>query len=164
MDPQALSDRIEVEDVLKRYSLGVDTRNWDVWDSVFTDDAVCDFSSQGIGRLGPAELKTVLQRSDAFRLSSQHCLSNILVWFDRDRDRAVARSEMSCASTWRAPAPGKAVLTRSGGWYDDQLVRSAQGWRIATRVCTVSWLQVEDIPMPIPWAEAIPWAQERAPA
>jgi 3-phenylpropionate/cinnamic acid dioxygenase small subunit len=159
MDLQAIADRLAIEDVLTQYSYGVDTRNWAAWDECFTSDAMCDFTSQGMGRLTPPELKEVLTRSDPIRISSQHLVSNFRIQVDGDH--ATARSEMLCASTWRSDVPGQARLSRSGGWYDDELVRTARGWRIAQRTCTVNWLQFHDIPEQIPWAQAIPWAQER---
>ena len=40
-----LSDRAEISDVQLRYATGVDTRNWELLRTCFTDDLEADFSS-----------------------------------------------------------------------------------------------------------------------
>ena len=42
MDLQTLADRIEIRDVLTRYCHGIDRGDWEMYRSVFTDDAVID--------------------------------------------------------------------------------------------------------------------------
>ena len=46
MDLQALSDKIEINELLTRYARGVDSEDWDLWKSVFTPDAHLDYSSR----------------------------------------------------------------------------------------------------------------------
>ena len=41
---QQISDRIEIHDLLVRYSHAIDTRNFDALDQVFTPDAFIDYS------------------------------------------------------------------------------------------------------------------------
>jgi SnoaL-like domain len=48
MDLQGLHDRLEIHELLARYARGVDSRDWDLWKTVFTPDAVLDYSSVGI--------------------------------------------------------------------------------------------------------------------
>lgn len=52
MDPREAADRIEISDVITRYTRAVDTRSWEDLDEVFTDDAVLDYSSVD-GPVGP---------------------------------------------------------------------------------------------------------------
>ncbi len=47
MDIQEISDRLEIEALVHKYARAVDTRDWDLWRSLFTDDAVVDYSSAG---------------------------------------------------------------------------------------------------------------------
>ncbi len=42
MDLQSVADKIEIHELLARYARGVDTHDWELWRSVFTDDAVVD--------------------------------------------------------------------------------------------------------------------------
>jgi len=42
LTPQAISDRLEIEDVLIRYCYAVDDRDWHSYRAAFTPDAVID--------------------------------------------------------------------------------------------------------------------------
>ena len=47
MDIQAVHDKLEIHELLARYARSVDDRDWDLYRSVFTDDAHIDYSSAG---------------------------------------------------------------------------------------------------------------------
>ena len=47
MDLQRISDELEITALLNRYARAVDTKDWDLYRSVFTDDAHIDYSSAG---------------------------------------------------------------------------------------------------------------------
>ena len=47
MDIQRISDELEIASVLNRYARAVDGKDWDLWRSLFTDDADIDYSSVG---------------------------------------------------------------------------------------------------------------------
>ena len=47
MDLQEISDRIEIGDVLIRYTRAIDTFAWDRLDTVFTPDAQIDYTESG---------------------------------------------------------------------------------------------------------------------
>ena len=42
-----LGDRVEIDDLLTRYASAIDTREWDLLDSVFTADADAGLSVRG---------------------------------------------------------------------------------------------------------------------
>ena len=44
---EALADRLAIEDLLTRYAHAVDRHDWDLYRSVFTDDAHIDYTSAG---------------------------------------------------------------------------------------------------------------------
>ena len=44
---EALADRLAIEDLLTRYAHAVDRHDWDLYRSVFTDDAHIDYPSAG---------------------------------------------------------------------------------------------------------------------
>lgn len=140
---QEISDRLEIHDVLVRYSHGLDQRKWEEWDLAFTDDSVFDYSAVGMSRHSPAELIEIFSRNDAKRISGQHLLSNILITIDKDR--AAARSEFTMVTMARADTEGKARRARGGGWYEDDLERLPVGWRIMERRCFVKWTEVEEV-------------------
>ena len=47
MDLQEISDRLEIADVLTRYTRAIDTGDWDKLDTVFTPDAEIDYTESG---------------------------------------------------------------------------------------------------------------------
>ena len=47
MTLQEISDRIEIDDLLTRYATGVDRKDWDLWETCFTDDARIDYTAFG---------------------------------------------------------------------------------------------------------------------
>lgn len=52
-----ISDRLEIQDLLSRYSFAIDERNWDALDDVFTPDAVIDYSEAGGAKGTLAQIK-----------------------------------------------------------------------------------------------------------
>ena len=62
MDLQALHDKIEIRELLARYARGVDTKDWELWKSVFTPDATLDYSSAGAPVGSRDELAAWLER------------------------------------------------------------------------------------------------------
>lgn len=47
MHPQRVADEIEIAALLHRYARAVDSKDWELYRSVFTDDAHIDYSSAG---------------------------------------------------------------------------------------------------------------------
>ena len=72
MDVQDVADRLEIQEVLARYARGVDEHDWDLYRSVFTDDAHIDYTSAGFVA-GPRE-EVVAALAEAFTAMpwSQH--------------------------------------------------------------------------------------------
>ena len=60
MDLQRISDRLEIEEVLTRYTRAIDTGAWDRLDTVFTADARIDYTQSGGIEGGYAEVKAWL--------------------------------------------------------------------------------------------------------
>lgn len=50
MDLQRVADEIEITALLHRYARAVDAKDWELYRSVFTDDAYIDYSSAVAGR------------------------------------------------------------------------------------------------------------------
>ena len=86
LSPQELSDRAEIHDVIVRYGWAIDTKDWDLLDTVFTDDAHCDYSSNPGGKVGPyREVRGWLAKVMTAFPVTQHLMSNIDVTLDGDR-------------------------------------------------------------------------------
>lgn len=113
--------------VLVRYATAIDTRDWQLFRSCFVDDAACDYGDIG-AFTGVAALTSFMEAAHAGFGATNHMLSNFAV--DVDGDRATARSYVHVVLTFRDDT---SAWIDSVGSYDDTLVRTSDGWRIATR-------------------------------
>ena len=81
---QLLIDRLEIDDLLTRYTVALDTRQWDQLATVFTPDATIDYtSSQGIKGKYP-EIRIWLEKALTAFSGSQHLLGNRQIELDGD--------------------------------------------------------------------------------
>lgn len=130
---QEISDRMEIQDVLARYSDAIDSRRWDVLDEIFTEDADIDYSSMG-GISGTlAEQKAFLDANLPAFPVSQHLAATST--FDIEGD--VARVRTICFNPM-VVTDEKHVLF-CGLWYRDVFVRVDDRWRIKSRVQDRGW-------------------------
>jgi hypothetical protein len=132
MDAQLVSDRIEIDDLLTLYAHAIDTRAWDLLDRVFTQDATVDYSTVGGTSGGYPEVKAWLEQMLASFEGYQHFITNRAVTVDGDT--ATARSYLL-----NPTSIGGGALMFVGGFYNDRLVRTPDGWRIAHRELESSW-------------------------
>ena len=132
MDMQTLGDRLEINDLLTRYAHSVDSKDWTLYRSVFTDDAFIDYESAG-GIKGDREaVANWLEKTLAGFPMTQHLISNIDVKIDGDRAsvRAMFYNPMGMPS-------GKTFWC--GGFYNHSLVRTADGWKSQRLIEESSW-------------------------
>jgi hypothetical protein len=132
---QRLIDRQEIADLCTRYTYGLDTRDWALVRSCFTDAPV--FVHPG-GRIEGAEgiidrARGALEPLDA----SQHLLGNVLVDVAHDNRTARCTSYFQ-AQHVRAGTPGGDTYIIAGS-YTDTLTRTTDGWKIAERVQVYLW-------------------------
>ena len=123
MDLQATADKLEIHEQLARYARGVDTHDWELWKSVFTDDAVVDYSRSGV-MCGPRdEVAAFLGEAFATIPWATHHISNIEI--DLDGDRAKVRAMFFNPMQ----IPGVEGSSSTGGYYHHEFVRTADGWK-----------------------------------
>ena len=129
-----MSDKEAIRELVNLYGLAVDSQRWDLFDRIFTDDIDADYSETAHWRDLASYKRDFAAFHDPFD-STQHCMMNHLVNVDGDTAQALTYG------TWRLVR--KAVdgmpLWDGSGWYDDELVRTSDGWRISTRVCRIVW-------------------------
>ncbi len=127
---QELSDRIEIDDLLKRYATAIDTKDYELLDTCFVPDADVDYvSSGGIAGKYP-EVRAWLEKALAIFHVTLHSLSNSEI--ELDGDSARGRTLVSNPMCTRDPE-GKETIFTVYAYYEDELVRTAEGWRIAKR-------------------------------
>ena len=132
MTLQELSDRMEIQDLLVRYSHAIDTRQWHLLDQVFTPDAHIDYTAMGGDKGNLSEIKAFLDKSFKMFSASQHMITNSAV--ELDGDEATGRTMCHNPMVFRAEDGGDGQVFYCGLWYLDRLVRTPEGWRIRERV------------------------------
>jgi hypothetical protein len=129
---EEISDRLEIQELLIRYSHTLDTHDWDAWEKVFTEDAVIDYTEMGGPRGGVKETRAFLESAMPMMSNYQHMVGNTVLEFDAGRDSAKART--ICYNPMviqRGEAEPHVFFC--GLWYRDLLVRTPSGWRIKDR-------------------------------
>jgi 3-phenylpropionate/cinnamic acid dioxygenase small subunit len=132
-----LADRLAINDLLVRYAWAIDSKDWDALDTVFTPDANIDYTATG-GIAGTiTEIKPWLAKSLAAFPATQHLLANSQVTIDGDtaNARTAVYNPMGAATR-----EGPLHFFFMGGYYVDQMVRTADGWRIKQRVEHFVWM------------------------
>jgi hypothetical protein len=131
LSTQAISDRIEIHDLLTRYCKSIDQKNWELLDTCFTPDAHVDYvSSGGIAGSYP-EAREWLSKALAIFPVTLHSISNSEVVLDGDR--ATARTMVNNPMGFQNPDGSMHIFT-VWAWYEDKLVRTPDGWRIEERI------------------------------
>jgi len=133
MDLQALSDKIEIQELLARYARGVDSKDWELWKAVFTPDAVLDYSSAGIPVGSRDEIAALFAQAFQTIPMAQHFISNVEI--DLDGDRAQVRAMFYNPMQ----LPGMTDLSYCGGYYRHDMVRTAEGWKSERLVEDNAW-------------------------
>lgn len=130
MSLQEISDRLEIQELLVRYSDTVDRRDWDGWEEVFTEDAVIDYTEMGGPRGSVKETRAFLEKAMPMFSSHQHMIGNTVLELDGD----TAKARTICFNPMVMPQDGgEPHVFFCGLWYRDVLVRTPTGWRIKDR-------------------------------
>ena len=128
---EEISDRLEIQQLLVDYSTAIDQRRFDDLDLVFTRDAYIDYRAMGgVDGQFPdvkAWLSQVLPNFPAY----SHLLGNFDVRIDGD----TAKSRTLCFNPMVLGGEKNQILF-CGLWYDDEFVRTPEGWRMTRRVET----------------------------
>lgn len=128
---QEVSDRIEINDLLIRYTKAIDEKDWSLLEQVFTPDAQVDYvSSGGIAGVFP-EVKAWLAKALSAFPETLHLIGNSEVELagDTARARTAVYNPMFFANK-----DGSRHHFAVGAYYNDELVRTDAGWRISQRI------------------------------
>jgi uncharacterized protein (TIGR02246 family) len=119
-------DRQDISDLLVRYATGIDRRDWALFRTVFTDDCELDYGVIGAWQ-GVDAVTEFMEQVHAMAGHTMHRLSNRAITLDGDR--ATARTYIDGLIMAGDNTSGVNAI----GFYDDQIVRTEDGWRIARR-------------------------------
>ncbi len=131
---QVLLDRIEIGELLARYSTALDSRDWDLLGEVFLPDAECDYGSLGNPH-GVEEITALVRGTIADLDATQHLVGNVVV--SVRGDEATAECYLISQHIRQGTPGGDHYLL--GGRYTDRVVRTPAGWRIAHRTLHRMW-------------------------
>ena len=123
--------RQDVADVLVRYATAIDQKDWTRFRTCFTDDCEADYGAIGVWRSVDEITEWMAQVHDACG-HTMHRISNVAVSAGAG-DRVVAR----CYVDALVLGPDNGAGVRAAGWYDDELIRTDDGWRITRRRFTL---------------------------
>ena len=126
-----ISDRLEIQQLLVDYSTAIDLRRFDDLDAVFTPDAHIDYSAFGgiVGRYPKVKAWLAEVLPNFANYAHMLGLPSIRV----DGDTATARTFCFNPMVFGGEAPSTMLL---GLWYDDEFVRTSDGWRMSRRAET----------------------------
>jgi 3-phenylpropionate/cinnamic acid dioxygenase small subunit len=123
------ADREQIADVLIRYATGIDSKDWPLLRSCWTDDIDVDY--QQLGRFTSADALTDVMRQLHENMGpTYHRMSNFVIAVDGDR--ATVRSYVHAVLMLQPD--DSANWVDALGHYDDVFVRTPDGWRISERV------------------------------
>ena len=135
-----LEDRMAIAETMFRFAAGIDTRDWVMYRSVFTEHIDVDYRSWRVESFGPMSADAWVLR--ATRLfpgldASQHTLSNLR--YEIAGDVATCHAYVR-ADHYLVNSSGDSMFT-IGGVYSDELVRASSGWLITAKKLQVLWSQ-----------------------
>ncbi len=133
-----LADRLAVQDVMHRYALAIDTKDWRLLEQVFADRLRADFRSFGVSEAFEgtrAEWIANVRRTIDGMDASQHMMANHL--YEIDGDRASGTTYISALHVCRNDLGGDSYTV--GGHYGVEMARQADGWRITAYTLNVTW-------------------------
>jgi hypothetical protein len=128
-----LEDRLAIIELTHRYCWALDSKSVDLLDTVFAPEATAELRS------APLEgLEAIRQRIGAALApldATQHTVTNHMVVIDGDR--ATSRCYLHSQHV-RAGVEGGELYVIAGR-YEDELVRTPEGWRITFRRLVGVW-------------------------
>jgi hypothetical protein len=146
-DLQWLLDRELIRDLIHRYALAIDSRDWPGYRACFTDQLELDFSAASGAPAGTIEHLSAdewVARCQSFfeRLTATQHIPALL---RADISGATSEAVMQLHAQHHHPGLGGGDVQTMIGRYALKLLRDGNGhtaqWRIARAVLTVSWME-----------------------
>ncbi|WKG05732.1 nuclear transport factor 2 family protein [Mycolicibacterium sp. HK-90] len=119
-----MSEYSDISALLYRYARAVDSKDWELYRSVFTEDAHIDYSSAGAVVGTRDDVVGWFAANFGVIPWSMHYITNIEI-LDSDGDTATVRAMFYNPMQ----LPGMAEMSACGGYYHHELVRTPDGWR-----------------------------------
>lgn len=136
---QTLIDRAAISDVFHNYATAIDTRDWDLLRSCFTDDLEADFAAMSPGNIitggdkWTGQIRRTIEALDA----TQHIITNHVHVIDGDHSHS--RSYLQAQHVLRGEAGAPDIHYLIGGYYLYNMLRLAGEWKIRRYSLTITW-------------------------
>ena len=130
---QKIPDKQHIRELQNRYSYAIDSGHYDNLDVMFTPDATYNFLTGSTDNI--EALKKTIQDALQPLTTSQHINGN--QWAEIEGDRARAGCYFTVHMFKEGLADGEHF--EMGGRYDDELLRTPDGWRFTSRTITILW-------------------------
>ena len=137
---QEISDRFLIQDLLVAEGACIDERDWDRWETLYLAEAFVDWSGNSGASGTPKQVRAwaepVLSTENFPYPQYQHYCTNfqIRVTGDTATSRHLQIIPISVAA-----ADGNRQIAFSGIWFDDEFVRTKDGWKISNRTEQLTW-------------------------
>ena len=127
-----LADREEIKEVRHRFALALDTRDWELFGTLFADEVDADLPALGVplGTVPKAELMSAFRHSfrrPASEMGTQQLYGDFLI--EVRGDEATSSSYLVGHHHISGFDGGEDATLRAR--YVDRLVRTGDGWKIA---------------------------------
>ena len=123
MSTPRVDDELAISALLHRYARAVDAKDWELYRSVFTEDADIDYPGVVSGSRDEVA-DWMATNFDAGVPMSMHYITNIEI-LEYDGDSATVRAMFYNPMQ----LVGMADLSHCGGYYHHELVRTGEGWK-----------------------------------
>lgn len=133
LTPSTMADRLAITDLTIAYCWALDTKDWDGLDRVFAVDVTAELASPLLH--GVEAIKARVARALEPLDDSQHIVTNHQIVIDGDQ--ASCRCYLHAQHVRRGVEGGDNYVI--GGRYEDTMVRTPDGWRIAHRRLVSMW-------------------------
>jgi hypothetical protein len=120
-------DERAIAALLIAYGSAIDRRDWEKFRACFSDDCECDYGSFGKFH-GASAVTQYMKQAHADLGPTMHRITNIETWMHG------AQAHARCyVDALLMPVNAGGPVHHGIGHYEDQLVRTGAGWRIARR-------------------------------
>ena len=136
---EELGHRIAIQDLLTSYCTAIDNKDFDKLDDVFTPDAHIDYTSAGGVKGAFPEVKDWLKKALGLFPMTQHLVTNFEIQIDGDQATSRCGFYNPMAIPESSEEGAALRLLYFGGYYNDKLTLTSDGWRIEQRIEDTAW-------------------------
>lgn len=132
---QEVDDRFAIMDLYDRQLAAAESHDFAVYDTTFTADAQIDLRDFGQPVRAYPEYRAWLADLLPMMTAAQRITGGLRLQLAGDR--ATTRVPVACFVTMTVD--GASTLTHTGLFYNDELARTPDGWRIVARYEELAW-------------------------